>query len=365
MTWRKISPFVMGIMVAINASFSRAGTDIPASDKIQVVSPANVEIMVQVPGAGQPGSAIKPLPAPVESNPPIERILYEQRLDSTPPESGNGTRPEVDEPLEPAWLNDLSLFLGLDGSKGPEDLGINANMGFRAAVNWGYPIWERAGLGVQLGTAINYSETAVRVIQSVDGVRDRFQSFTTVGIFQRTDIGLDWAFGHDFLSEHYYQGIDVGQWRAQIGWNFSEFNEVGLWGAWRDRSDNGSVAGQFFNLQPIPQINLFWKHVWENDATTRMWIGMADEHGRFVLVAPGKTPVHHPFVFGADLFIPLSTHLALFGEANFITPNDTGTVTATLGFAFIPGGAHRAVHSRFAPMLNLANNPNFALDLRQ
>ncbi len=270
-----------------------------------------------------------------------------------------------DEDWSSGLLENLSGFLGLDGSKGPEDLGINANFGFRAHLNWGYPVLEQAGLGVQLGTAINYSETAVRVIRSIDGVRDRFQSFTTLGLFQRTDFGLSWGFVHDWLSEHYYQGIDVGQWRAQIGYALCCSDELGVWGAWRDRSDRATTGGETFDLRPIGQANLFWKHIWGNDTVTRMWIGLADSHGRFVLVAPGNTPVHHPFVFGADLYVPLTEHLAIFGEANFITPNDTGTVTATLGFAFFPGGAHHAVRSRFAPLLPLANNPSFALDLRQ
>jgi hypothetical protein len=278
------------------------------------------------------------------------------------------TSPNESEAIDEDWyglLENLSGFLGLDGSKGPEDLGINANFGFRGALNWGYPVWEQVGLGVQLGTAINYSETAVRVLRSIDGVRDRFQSFTTLGLFQRTDFGLSWGFVHDWLSEHYYAGIDVGQWRAQIGYALCCHDELGVWGAWRDRGDSATVDGESFNLRPISQANFFWKHIWENDAVTRMWVGVADSHGRFVLVAPGNTPVHHPFVFGADLYVPLTEHLAIFGEANFITPNDTGTVTATLGFAFFPGGAHHAVRSRFAPLLPLANNPTFALDLRQ
>jgi hypothetical protein len=85
-----------------------------------------------------------------------------------------------------------------------------------------------------------------------------------------------------------------------------------------------------------------------------------------VLVAPGNTPVHHPLAFGADLYVPLSDWVALFGEASFITPNDTGTVTATLGFAFYPGGkAKGTAHSRFAPLFAPANNPTFAVDVRQ
>jgi hypothetical protein len=36
---------------------------------------------------------------------------------------------------QPSIFENLSLFAGLDGSKQPQDLGINANMGLRLAAN--------------------------------------------------------------------------------------------------------------------------------------------------------------------------------------------------------------------------------------
>ena len=68
-------------------------------------------------------------------------------------------------------------------------------------------------------------------------------------------------------------------------------------------------------------------------------------------------------MFGADVFVPLNPWLALFGQANFITPADTGTVDAFLGIAFFPGGSHGARNRRFAPRLPVANNTTFATDL--
>ena len=35
-------------------------------------------------------------------------------------------------------FENLSVFAGLDGSKQPQDLGINANMGLRLSANWGF-----------------------------------------------------------------------------------------------------------------------------------------------------------------------------------------------------------------------------------
>jgi hypothetical protein len=65
------------------------------------------------------------------------------------------------------------------------------------------------------------------------------------------------------------------------------------------------------------------------------------------------------------VYIPLNGNWAIFGEANFITPNDSGTVTAFFGLVYYPaGGAGNAFRNRFAPMLPLANNPTLAVNLQ-
>jgi hypothetical protein len=284
------------------------------------------------------------------------------------------TRPFPCGPEEPdsGWLTEepllenLSLFGGLDGAKGPEDLGINANFGFRGAVQWGVPLIEELNLGLQIGTAVNYSRTAVRVLRTVDGTRERTQSFSTIGLFQRTDEGLVWGVAWDYLAADYWTGMDLSQVRGQVGYQLTDNDEVGVWGTMRDRGDHAEIEDFRLRLRAINQVAVYWRHVWENGSVTRAWAGVAEEHGRFVLTDPGQPSVNHPFLFGADLHIPLNDSLAIYGEANFITPNDTGTVTATLGLAWYPGrGAARAARSRYAPVLPLANNTSFAVDLRQ
>jgi hypothetical protein len=268
------------------------------------------------------------------------------------------------EQASPGLLDNLSIFGGLDGSKDPQDLGINANFGVRSAINWSYPLLAQYGLGIQAGTALNYSHNAVAILETVDGTHDRTQSFTTVGLFQRTECGLVWGFAYDFLFEDYYQNVDLGQWRGRVGYAFGN-EEVGLWGATGDHGDSAAVGSAAFRLEPITQGSLYWQHLWGNDTITRFWGGVAEEHGRFILVMPGRPPVHHPVLFGAEIQVPLNRWLAIFGEANFITPNDTGTVDASLGFVISFGGvAQHSAANRFAPLLQVANNPTFAVDLK-
>ncbi|MCI0640436.1 MAG: hypothetical protein L0Y72_07270 [Gemmataceae bacterium] len=261
-------------------------------------------------------------------------------------------------------FDNTSLFFGLDGYKEPADLGINGNFGFRVGFNTGFAILEDMGLGAQVGTAINYSRTALRLLSAIDGTQEHIQSYTTLGIFQRGAGGINWGVAYDLRFDDYYGNFETSQWRGQVGYEIGACDEIGLWGTLRERGDRAGIGGVRFDLQPINQVNFYWRHIWENNIVTRAWIGIANEHSRFVLINPGHPPVQHPLTFGGDFFVPLSDNLALFGEAHFITPNDTGSITATLGLVWYPGTARDQPRNRFAPLLPLANNPSFALDVR-
>ncbi len=259
-------------------------------------------------------------------------------------------------------FENLSFFLGLEGSKQPQDFGVNAHFGGRAHVNWGAPLWESMGLGFQLGTSINYTDNAVQVFERIDGTSERFQNFTTVGLFQRTDSGFIWAAAYDFLYQNYYDNFSLGQWRGDVGYALDPANEVGTWFAISDKRDNGFYGAIPVTLDPITQGNIYWRHTWENDAETTFWVGIAEGHAEPNLALGDLAPVGERFVFGSDVFVPLSPRLALFGRANFIMPADTGTVDAYLGIAYYPGGSHCARKRKYAPRLPVANNTDFALD---
>lgn len=268
------------------------------------------------------------------------------------------------DPVGKSWFDNLSVYSGIDGSKEPADVGMNANFGYRFALNLGLPLVEEAGIGVQVGTSLNYSQNAIRVLRFVDGTTEHTQSFTTLGLFQRTERGLSWGIVYDYRWDEYYDHFATSQWRGQVGFDVNQDNQVGIWGTLRQGSARASLAGLPLSLSPLNQMNFFWRHVWPNEAATRVWVGFTENHGRFNLLIPGEPPVRHPFCFGADMLIPLHDSLAIFGEAQFITPNDSGTVCATVGVAWYPGAARRAARARFAPYLNVANNATMPLDLR-
>jgi hypothetical protein len=250
------------------------------------------------------------------------------------------------------WDN-LYLQGTLDGFKSPVDFGLNGHFSFNMAANWGYPLIEQLGIGVQLGSSVNFASFLVPSFKSATELDHRRQSFTTLGVFQRDLCGVSWAVGYDFLFDDYYLDMQLGQWRADVSYRLTASDELGVWATTGDHGDSGTVNFPFFagrvHWEPITQGNLYWRHTWSNGADTRWWFGVADTES--------------DFVFGGEFRVPLSDCLVLIGSANFLVAPDEGSTTASTGLAFHPrGGACRAAPSRFAPLLPVANNSTFVVD---
>lgn len=261
------------------------------------------------------------------------------------------------------WLENLSFFGGVDGSKQPQDLGVNGNLGGRFSANWGLALLPDYGVGLQIGTSLNYSANALRMLDRLEGTASRFQNFTTVGIFQRTRRGWNWALAYDFLAENYYDRFDLGQWRGLVGYQLNARNEAGSWFAVSSQGASGLYGSTPVHLKPISMANAFWRHTWLSGAQTMLWAGMAAPHSQLNAALGDLGRTGDTFVTGGQLFVPLNPSVAIFGQANLITPASTGAVDAFIGFSFFPGGSSRqGVRGRFSPMLPVANNPMFAVD---
>ncbi len=268
--------------------------------------------------------------------------------------------------VDPASAFDyLEIFGGLDGSKQPQDLGINANMGIRLSVNAGIPLLKRTGLGAQVGAAINLSDAAVHVLDQIDGTSRRTQTYLTLGLFQRVASRLSWAAGYDLLHQQYYDTFNLGQLRGQVGYEITRTEEIGARITAPLKGDRGVVAETAVNLRPIAQVNGYYRRIWPSAARTTLWAGVAGEHHNVVLVFPDNSKHEKVFMYGAQLEMPLSDRLSVTGSGNFVTPTATGTVDAYLGVTFYPGRKSASARRQFAPAMFVSNNPEFPVDLNR
>ncbi len=260
-------------------------------------------------------------------------------------------------------LDNLSLFVGPDGSKQPQDLGINANMGIRASANWAFPLLERLNIGAQVGAGVNVSDAAVHVLDQIEGTSRRTQTFATFGVFQKDLAKLNWGLAYDAQIQQYYDDFQLGQLRGQAGYALASQDEVGVWFTKGLKGDNGHMAGAQVRVDPIGQVNVYTRHTWSSGAQTTVWVGVANGHSNVVWVLPDEQRNNRVLVYGSELNLPLDERFSITGAANFITPTATGTVDAFLGLTFYPrrGGARAS----FAPLTTVANNPSFAVNLQR
>ncbi len=263
--------------------------------------------------------------------------------------------------------DEISFLIALDGSKQPQDFGVNANLGGIASFNWGIPIFKEYGIGAQAGSGITASSNAVRVYELLGESTGRTQNFTTVGLFQRTESDFAWGFVHDFLYEKSFASFRLGQWRIRGSYLVTSNDEIGVTSTLQSYSDTGTFGTNTeVTLNPIDQGSLYYRRFWGTGAQTTAWFGIADKHGENNAVT-GPSPIKKvPFLFGADVLMPLTSSLVIYGETNMIMPSDTGTVDAFLGIQWYPGGrAFRARRGKYCPLMSLASPTSFAVDLAQ
>lgn len=259
-------------------------------------------------------------------------------------------------------LDNVQLLSTIDGFQGPLDLdGLNGNFGIRFAVNGGFPVVGRWGIGGQAGTAeilSNFHGT------QFTGSTIRSQNFITVGLFQRNP---EWAprvsygFAYDWLNDDYYSGFHFSQWRVKLAWHWDERRELGGWVCIPVRGDSVDLPnppplpGTSLNeFEPISQGVFYYRSYWGGGKSTSCWIGLAEE--------PGEV------VFGADTRIPLGPHFAIVAGFNYILPSASGTSSGaeeefwnlSFGIEIVPGYI-REGPGKFFRFLPLADNGNFAV----
>lgn len=338
-----------------------------ADKEIEIDPRATLEEASESSAVGQPGEKVPVAHPPMVTLSPCGAVCDP----CCDPCAGRQKHDPVAELLaeygdEDGLFDNFSMLAAIDGSKQPQDLGVNAQFGGRFAVDWGIPLVRQCGLGLHIGSAIDAEGAAVDVLRRVGIVKDRFQSFTTVGLFQRTPWGIKWGIGHDFLFENYYDNFDLGQWRGVVAFNLTAKDEIGTWFAISGGAEDQLVAGTPVQVRAITQGSVYWRHIFASYAQITGWVGAAESHGEIVLVFPDNPAVTQRLVFGAEVRCPLNDWMALFGQANFITPVETGTVDAYLGIALYPARtARKTIVSRYAPVMAVASNPTFAVDLRR
>jgi len=267
--------------------------------------------------------------------------------------------------LDCFWWQDLSLFAGVQGFKGPPDQGLNGNFGFHEGVNFGAPLGA-FDIGYQLGFAAAQSNfsgdltlTAFSPAQTLtDRHGDRHQYFFTGGLFHRALCGgAQWGVVFDWMREMYYDEADLKQIRSETSLVFpGGWDEIGYFGAYNVGSDRLRLQDRLRNeilLAPTDMFVGFYRRHFETGGEGRLWAGVSGR-GNALL--------------GADLRVPLGGSWALENSINFLVPNHGRGADGlreeawglNIRLVWYPGRRAACVqNSGFRPLLSVADNSTF------
>lgn len=261
----------------------------------------------------------------------------------------------------------FTSFFGIDGSKQPQDFGANANLGVAAQLNYSGPLVSDSGVGFQIGTRVSFSGNAVQVYELLGESKDRFQNFTTIGLFQRLESGIAYGVAYDYLTQESFDNFTLGQLRIRASFELTPIDEIGVTLNLADRRDSGHFNSDHVVLDPIEQLSIYLRRNWSSGVNTSFWVGVADKHSEENVITGTLPPKTNQVVMGAEIFAPLNQWMAIYGETNLIMPADTGAVDAYLGIQIAPQGIYRSQsrQNRFRTFLPVASNATFTTDLNR
>jgi len=258
------------------------------------------------------------------------------------------------------WAQDLSLFVGPHGFKGPLDNGNNGNFGYHYGINWAFPFWHRFGIGAQVGGQIAHSNFSGNQINgTTDDVRTQY--FVTAGFFRRSwDPNWGWQCGlvADWLNDTYVQDVTVTQLRGEVSRIFGD-HELGFLGMFGTDNDTINPNQNAKAIMVTHQYLAFYRYRGTNGNQYRFWGGVSGAGDGIV---------------GGDTTLFLSPRWGMNTQFNYLFPQEGNTTTGLLqeawnvefNLVWYPGRTGlRAGHSRYRPLFNVANNGSFLTNRAQ
>jgi len=258
------------------------------------------------------------------------------------------------------WSQDLILFGGTQGFKSAPDRGQNGNFGFHEGINWGGPMWNRYGIGYQIGAQVTHSDLSGTQVNGVFDDDPRSQAFLSAGLFRRGDQfnRLQMGVVADWLRDEYLIDVNLTQVRAEMSYFLTPRNEVGFAGAFNAKADSGRVVTTQEEWAPVEQYNVFWRHRFSTTSEGRLMAGTTGEGDG---------------LFGGETMVAISPRFALQGAFLYLNPGG-GTTDAvsleswgiSMNMIWYPGqSGFRSIQSLYRPLFNVADNSTFLIGREQ
>jgi hypothetical protein len=263
------------------------------------------------------------------------------------------------------WYRDFTASAGVTAFTNSTDLGINGNFGTNEYLNWAMPFWNAFGVGWQVGwrgTQTNFQPTTIDTGTQLLEKNARTQNFITTGFFTRAfeGRGLQGGAVYDYLSDNWFDNVDVSQIRAEISYVWG-YHEAGFWSA----NNLGDQTGLF---GPITRQNGVASTVDLYCGFYRLQFGDANEWK----VWGGGTGDGDGIV-GSQMRAPMGRSLALEGTFTYLIPGKTRAIDIDgqgnlytfspsawnlgINLVYYPAGrSRRSLASPYRPLFEVADN---------
>jgi hypothetical protein len=253
-------------------------------------------------------------------------------------------------------LRNVSFFGGVQGFKGPVDLGRNGNFGFHEGLNFGAPLGDPWCIGYQLGFQAVHSNFHGSQTDTVDQ-NGRDQVFFTGGLFRRAVCsGLQGGVVFDYMHDSYYMKADLRQIRNETSIVLGGCHEIGYWGAYGVNKDRFRLQDQTVQLlQPNDIFAGFYRRQFSGGGQGRLWGGAT---------GAGEG------IFGAELTVPLGSSWALENSFTFLIPKhgearggqQEEAWSISIQLVWYPGRpANRVLRDPYQPLIGVADNGAFLI----
>ncbi len=224
------------------------------------------------------------------------------------------------------------------------------------------------GYGVQLGGSYGVYDWQGRLSSPSSRQSEaEQQAFISAGFFKETccESGFNYGLIYDWMWNKnlgvFAQDADIDQLRFQAGYLSCCRNEWGLWGTLDLHWSRHESQGIDVIYRAISQINLFWRHIFENSAETVLWAGVP--YKRTLKYSTGRAG---KFIIGGSFKAPLSCRLGIEGHACYMRPHSASGAYKQRNYA-----ANLCLELKWAlngtlecirPYMPIGNNNNFLVD---
>ncbi|MDH3718686.1 MAG: hypothetical protein OES79_11255 [Planctomycetota bacterium] len=239
-----------------------------------------------------------------------------------------------------------SIFLGMQGFKGPQDLGRNGNFGFHQGFEIAVPS-PIVPISFQLG--LRFTQSNFEGNQVTDSYRSdsREQVFLTTGLFRRADGCCPWQWGvvFDWMHDEYWVEADFSQVRLEISRHTRCGNEWGFLAAFGTGEENfddqriRELEDFDFGAKPTDYYGVFWRRATAACGEWRLLAGVTERSDT---------------ILGGDFWLPVGSCLALDGDFTFLIAENDG-LRGQQEEAF--GVGLSLVWYPYRPPRNVAGNP--------